>query len=53
MDAVRAYLEKLGGKAEIELGADKSQGFRDFQLILKLPLNLVRNARPQGMELAS
>jgi HPt (histidine-containing phosphotransfer) domain-containing protein len=53
MDAVRAYVEKFGGKAEIELGADKSQGYRDFQLILKLPLNLVLSARPQGMELAS
>lgn len=53
MDAVRAYVEKFGGKAEIELGADKSQGFRDFQLRLKLPLNLVLSARPQGMELAS
>lgn len=53
MDAVRAYLEKFGGKAGIELGAVENQGYRNFQLILKLPLNLVLNARPQGVDLAS
>lgn len=53
MDAVRAYVQKFGGNVAIELGADKSQGYREFQLILKLPLNLVLSARPQSMELAS
>ncbi len=47
MDAVKQFLEQIGGSVSIVLGAEKTEGYRDFSLHMNVPMQKLEQKVPK------